>query len=174
MKSQNLYLGASTLALSLYESAGRFMSHRGLKLRIKPSESLSRHFWTPAMGQDLSSLIEYGVFPFSNGNAESLVWRRFSPFISCVNGLGQAYERRAQESGRGKRYGGFLTAQTEALANYRTAKGHGFIVYHDPAEGIHHVHIELLPAVGQKILKGERSELRIALAQQLFSQRTLG
>ena len=64
------------------------------------------------------------------------------------------------------RYVGFVTSTAGEVRGIRTCAGHGFLVMHEPSEGVYHSQISYRPGGGARtdqLKRGEKNELKLAL-----------
>jgi hypothetical protein len=115
------------------------------------------------------------VFEFPNGDGESVVWRKYARTDDDVHHFGRLWEtaKRKREEERHQResqmrYVGFAQNVTEVVREFRTARGHGFKVFHVPKEGIQHAEVSYDPRDGQQFIRTDRAELKLAIAK-MFS-----
>ena len=157
----------------VYQVSGQVMCLQGRTSEIPNGGMVSRHIWPPAMGEDFDKLIYHNVFQFAKeyGSCESLVWRKFAPHIGCVHAIG-CYAQLKQPKHRKRYYSGAISAEVDAVRNFKSKRGHGFKIIHEPSEGIHHVHITLDKSPDVEFNKGDRSELLIALMTVLFKDQS--
>lgn len=162
----------STARFLLFSWLGIAAGRLGIKFPINQHQILSRIALAPKVGEALSELKEKEVFDFPDFQPESLVWRRFAPQDRHVHWIGQRMASAPSKSGKIRRYLGFLSADCHAITTFRTAAGFGFSVSHAPTEGLQHAHISFYSESGDLPGKPHRSELRLALVQQIFKVRT--
>lgn len=130
-----------------------------------------RATFAPQMGEALEGLIKSAVFEFPKSQAESVIWRKFFPRDQNVHWVGQRMEQAAIAAGRNKRYLGFVRADARRIRAFRSAAGFGFVLEHAPEEGLQHVHISFSTNDGVAPNKQQKSELRVALVQEVFTDK---
>lgn len=161
----------STLRLFLCDLLGSFAARLGVKLNIPESAILMRATFAPQMGEALDGLIKLAVFEFPKSQPESIVWRRFFPRDGNIHWIGRRMERAATAAGRNKRYLGFVRTDARSIRAFRSAAGFGFALEHAPEEGLQHVHISFSANNGIAPNKQQKSELRVALVQEVFREK---
>ena len=169
MKFVSISPSFSSAAIWLYLRCGQALSFFRISLKIPDHAVVSLQIWQPTMGEGFEALIYQMVFPFSpqSERCESLVWRKFAPHLGCLHSIG-CYQQSQKSQEKIRRYGGTISASVGHLRKFRTARGHGFRIMHEPSEGIQHVHITFQKSGECDINKKDRGELRIALMDQLF------
>lgn len=162
------FRGIDRALLELSRRTGALLAGLGIKLAVPGEAWVSRQIFDPPMGPDIAALQWKIVFEFPNGQGESLIWRRFAPQLSCVHSLGCQRESQAASTSRPRHYKGAVSCTVDAVLTFRNPNGHGFRVVHEPAEGIHHLHIEYDPAPDKRMSKSDKSELKLKLGE-IFS-----
>lgn len=66
---------------------------------------------------------------------------------------------------------GCVTAKVEKIRQYKNQNDHGFIVVHEPDEGIQHAEIGYDKSDVQEFTKNDKSELRYAL-EKIFNRKS--
>jgi hypothetical protein len=132
---------------------------------IPDADAVYRQVDFPSMYREDAGLIWDVIFQFPNGEHESLVWAKYVPTQAAVHELGhqRVAEALRQRPERPKEYVGYLPSTAGRIREIRTKAGHGFLVRHDPPDGIHHVAVDFKPAKGGTLNKGEKAELKLAL-----------
>ncbi|MHB8545086.1 MAG: hypothetical protein ACYC9S_13965 [Leptospirales bacterium] len=134
---------------------------------IPDSDPVHRWIFAPRMWNTIQDhLIWEGVWEFKRDHhcCESVVWSRHASSRK-VHELGKEQEKRKLEEkpGRDILYVGYLSGISGKIRSFRSARGHGLIVRHEPGEGIHHVHLCYQKADGVDLTKNDRSELKLKL-----------
>lgn len=146
---------------------------------VPDGDLLSRIIDFPHKFDGFRDLIEERIFEFQTDSTdpekkplpESVVWRKYASTDNDVHTIGVALEVDRQSKGRADyRYIGFISAQAGPIRSYRNVNGHGFFVRHDPEEGLHHVHVGLLPCADKKLTRLDKNELRTQLVRSIFSK----
>ena len=112
-------------------------------------------------------LIETNIFQFpsADGNRESLIWRKYKPTLAELHAMGCARQAQKRVQNSTWTYEGAITAVVGAVRRLRNSRGNGFVVEHDPEEGIHHVTIRFLRREGYELRRAEKSELKDMLVK---------
>lgn len=136
---------------------------------IPNEEGVSRLCDWPSMYEDSGrgSIAANLFFTFPEGQSESLVWRKYAPEEADVHALGCQRETVKRARNPQARYTGCRTSKAGTIRDFRSARGHGFTITHEPIEGIHHAAVAYLPAGGATVdtlKKGEKGELKLALS----------
>lgn len=135
---------------------------------IPDEDQLSRHVDSPHKFRPVErQLIEQMLFEFPGGAAESLVWRKYVVDAETLHAMGCARQLEKRKKNPAWTYEGALTATTGAIRAISNRLGHGFIVEHDPVEGVHHVAIRYKVPEGQKLEKSHKSELKDLLRKTM-------
>ncbi len=135
---------------------------------IPDDDEVSRHIDSPLRFSAAErKLIEGNVFQFpsADGNRESLIWRKYKPTLAELHAMGcerQAHKRMTHTAWT---YEGAITIVVRAVRQLRNRNRNGFVVEHDPVEGIHHVTIRFCCPVGYELKKAEKSELKDMLVR---------
>jgi hypothetical protein len=137
---------------------------------IPGDDNVSRHFDSPyRVGLD-GDLVWGKIFEFMRGEPESLVWRKYKPTIEEVHALGCERQVKIRERKPEWTYEGAATANVGQIRNVRTARGHGFVVKHEPGDGqgAHHAEISRESFVENRALEpADKTELLFVL-ERLF------
>jgi len=139
---------------------------------IGNDELLSRQVFHPPMFPDGVLLLVRALFEFPGGQCESLVWHRYAAGLDGIHRMGcerqTELRQRQLSAGRNadKTYVGAATARAVDITQYRNPNGHGFSLCHEPAEGIHHVHVcyDSVPG-SQPMTRGDKGEIKLKLAE---------
>jgi hypothetical protein len=137
---------------------------------IPDPDNVSRHLYSPFMGETGGDLVWDNVFmfPSKDGNCESVVWRKYAPELQDVHKLGCDKQRRDREAGKNSTYFGALTAQVGAIREIRSKTGARFRVEHVP-EPLHHAHISYQHDA--PLTKPDKTELK-KLIRDTFAERS--
>ena len=136
---------------------------------VADNDDLSRHLYSPCMGEFGGDLVWQNVFmfPTADGCCESFVWRKYAPTLADVHNLGCA--KQAADRAKGKKdstYTGALTGRVGEVRSIRGKNGARFSVEHKPKDGIHHVHVSFPPT----LTKPDKTELK-TLIRAKFTDR---
>jgi hypothetical protein len=143
---------------------------------IPNSDTVHRWIFAPKMWDTYQKqMIWEGIWEFqrSRNSCESVVWDKYMPTSQHTHKLGIAQELRKREEkpDRDIRYIGFISANVGEIRSFRTARGHGFSVTHEPEEGDYHAHLCYLPALEIEFHKNDRIELKLKL-KDLFREKS--
>lgn len=149
------------------------MAQLGKRQQIFDDHMVSRSVFDPPMGKDLANLVwrEVFQFPSDNQQCESVIWRKFAPKITRVHRIECRRQRVLRAKGRKKTYTGALTACVGRIREFRNPNNHGFLVSHEPSEGIHHVHIQYQVSPNNPLTRSDKNELKFAL-KVIFDDRS--
>jgi hypothetical protein len=155
------------------------MSSASIATEVIPDEDyISRLLDWPSMYEEGGKglLAANLFFTFPDGQPESVVWRKYAPAEADVHAIGCQREAVKRVSKPHARYTGCRTAHVGTVRAYRTARGHGFSVAHEPSEGIHHAEVAYRAAneaTATSLKKADKGELRLALCTLLFQAEAL-
>lgn len=138
---------------------------------IPSADHVSRYIDSPhKFSPQERELIAPNVFqlPSSDGQRESLVWRKYKPAIEDVHALGCAIQWVKRAANPNWTYEGAISAKVECIRQIKSKLGGGFSVEHAPAEGIHHAEVKYRVADGRKLGTAEKLDLKQML-RDVFS-----
>jgi hypothetical protein len=116
---------------------------------IPDEEMISRLIYFPRMYDFHDQLMWQVIFEFSKGACESVVWRRYAPGSEDVHRIGEEVESQKKSRRPDVRYVGFISANVGGVRSIVTANGHGFVVVHEPDEGVYHGTYAISPMMGR-------------------------
>ncbi|WP_174874897.1 hypothetical protein [Vogesella oryzae] len=124
----------------------------------------------PRMYTHVEHLIWGCIFEFPQSQGESVVWSKYAPIPDGVHNVGCGREREKCLVKPDFRYAGYISAIIQRVTEIRNARGHGFLVVHEPSPGVHHAEIRYFsnPQANEPIKKADKTELK-ALLQDVFS-----
>ncbi len=139
--------------------------------KISDNDKLSRAYFTPRMGNENGYIWQQIFeFPSNYGLKESVIWRYILQQDDCVHthNLKHLEAKKLKNPLLNESYSGFFTATAQSIRSETTSIGHGFDVYHAPAEGNWHAEISIILKTGHlKLSKNDKSDVR-AIMQYLF------
>jgi hypothetical protein len=133
---------------------------------IPDHESISRLIYWPTMYDDYKGLIWEIIFQFPSRPCESTVWRRYAPQENDVHHIGEDVEAVKRQRNPQLSYKGYKSAIVGDVRSIKTARGHGFVVNHEPDAGLHHSEICFKAADREgadALNKNDRNELKLLL-----------
>jgi hypothetical protein len=130
---------------------------------VPNEDAISRLIYFPRMYDDFRGLIWDVVFEFPGRPCESTVWRRYAQEDDDVHHIGLDVEALKKPRRPLTHYVGFISANVGEVRSIKTARGHGFVVNHEPSEGVHHVEICFRAADAGHLKKNDKNELKLLL-----------
>lgn len=132
---------------------------------IPDEDGVSRHFDSPyRLGPDRDLLWDK-IFEFMRGGPESLVWRKYKQDLDDVHALGCLRQAAFRQRKPSWTYEGAATATVAAVRALRNARGHGFVVQHEPGEGQYHAEISRKSFADAALEPADKAELLLMLTQ---------
>lgn len=134
--------------------------------KIPDDDDVSRHLFSPSMGNTGGDLVWGNVFMFKTDNQfrESIVWRKYARTLADVHGLGCQKQTNDRAAGKKITYFGALTGNVGRIRAIRSKTGARFQVLHVPDEGIHHAEISYIQ--DRPLSKNDKAELKRGIKEE--------
>lgn len=131
---------------------------------IPDADNVARLIDRPHKYDDVKQVLWENAFAFPKGDGESVCWEKYAKPPEGVHALGREWQARKRPTKPAMTYMGYLEAVVGPIRAFNTRRGHGFVVVHEPSEGIHHAEVQYRIADGNSSLdKNDKSELKIAI-----------
>ena len=128
---------------------------------IPGDHEVSRHIDSPHKWKlEEQEFVELSVFEFPNGQAESVVWRKYAQDLAGVHRLGCERQKVKRATKPAWTYVGAITATVNRIRSIQTKAGHGFSVEHAPEDGEWHAHVSIRTSDGGSLNKAHKMDLR--------------
>lgn len=134
---------------------------------IPDQDRVARQIERPYSYHDLDKVLWDNAFQFARGQGESVSWDKYAPNAVDIHAIGKAREAQKRANGKIITYMGYVNCTSVGgIRELRSPNGHGFIVTHEPAEGIYHCEIRFFIAGGgpyTDLKTSEKADLKVSL-----------